>query len=48
MIGSAFLPEKGVSRSRLEKGTLPELENLKRLAKRQLPVEFSFIIVQPS
>ena len=40
--------EKGVSRSRLEKGTLQELENLKRLAKRRLPVEFSFIIVQPS
>ncbi len=40
--------EKGVSRSRLEKGTLKDLENLKRLAKRQLPVEFSFIIVQPS
>jgi len=40
--------ESSVSRSRLEKGTLIELENLKRLAKRQLPVEFSFILVQPS
>ncbi|MBT9395049.1 DEAD/DEAH box helicase family protein [Hymenobacter sp. NST-14] len=40
--------KKGVSRSRLEKGTLQDLENLKRLAKRQLPVEFAFIIVQPS
>jgi hypothetical protein len=40
--------EKGVTRDRLEKGTVKELETLRRLAKRQLPVEFSFIIVQPS
>ena len=40
--------KNGVTRERLEKGTVQELETLRRLAKRQLPVEFSFIIVQPS
>lgn len=40
--------ENGVTRDRLEKGTVQDLEKLKHLAKRHLPVEFSFILVQPS
>ncbi|KAA9325130.1 DEAD/DEAH box helicase [Hymenobacter busanensis] len=40
--------KKGVTRSRFEKGTEIELEALKKLAKRRLPLEFEMIIVQPS
>jgi superfamily II DNA or RNA helicase len=40
--------KNGLTRDRLEKGTMKELEALRRMAKSQLPVEFSFIIVQPS
>ncbi|RPD44140.1 DEAD/DEAH box helicase [Hymenobacter sediminis] len=40
--------EGGIKRDRLEKGDLLELEGLKLQAKRQLPLEFSIIVVQPS
>ena len=40
--------EGGQTRDRLEKGDLLELEGLKLQAKKQLPLEFSLIIVQPS
>ena len=40
--------EGGQTRNRLEKGDLLELEGLKLQAKKQLPLEFSIIIVQPS
>lgn len=40
--------EGGQTRDRLEKGDLLELEGLKLQAKKQLPLEFSIIVVQPS
>ncbi len=40
--------EGSKTRDRLEKGDLLELEGLKLQAKKQLPLEFSIIVVQPS
>ncbi|OPH60299.1 hypothetical protein BC351_17530 [Paenibacillus ferrarius] len=39
---------KGVQCSRLEKGTMDELEKIFSFAKRKMPMEFKIYIVQPS
>lgn len=38
----------GVECSRIEKGTREDLERLKQIAKRKIPIEFEIFIVQPA
>lgn len=39
--------KNGYTRSRLERGTVSQLERLLRIAKKEIPVEFEIYVVQP-